>query len=109
MILALTAAAESYQYFAFVTADDITVMKSEGLSMTISDGVLTATNGSETKTFNMSELQTLRFSADATEIELPVTSYELPATSSDVVKIALGAKTTLVIDKTNGTKVITRE
>lgn len=65
----LTAAAQSYDYLTFRTADGTEKsLASDGLKITFADGTLTATTGSETATFTLADLATMFFAESATGI-----------------------------------------
>lgn len=58
----LHAEADDYNYLTFQKSDGVAVsLPATGLTMTFADGVVTVTSGSETATFNLSELDKMFF------------------------------------------------
>ncbi len=102
--------AETYSYFLFInSSENFTAMASEGLEMTVADGVLTATNGSETQTFALSDLTAMRFSTTSTtDVEMVVASSE-GLRAEDYVQLTLGSSTQLWINKSTGKKVLIKK
>ncbi len=60
------------QYLIFETSESRTALALESLKLTISDGVLTATNSDDSRTFLLKDLTRMYFSeSDATRITSP--------------------------------------
>jgi len=84
LLTGLSASAYDYPYLAFKTTDGtVQTVSVESLKLTIADGVLTATNGDGSKTFTISDLSKMYFSAD----ESGVTGIKQVTTSATEVKV----------------------
>ena len=63
LCLALTAQAGDYKYLTVESSDGTTsTLLTAGLKITFTDNQLVATNGSDNKTFDLSQLKVMRFS-----------------------------------------------
>ncbi len=71
MAVSVSAFADDYGYMTFQKTDGKLVsVSAASLSMTFRDGKLTVTNGTESRTFSLSELSKMYFSSDdATDID----------------------------------------
>lgn len=67
---ALTASASDYPYMAIQKADgSASYVKTDGLSFTVADGKLTATNSEGSTVFQIAELKSMVFATDMSGVE----------------------------------------
>lgn len=69
LLIGLAVSADEYSYLAFQKTDGtVQTVSVESLSLTIADGVLTATNADGSKTFTLADLTSMYFSAEQSDV-----------------------------------------
>lgn len=87
MVCALAVHADTYPYLTFITADGTkTSLPASGLSLAISGSNLVATDGSTSKTFTLTELSSMHFSAAS---ESSVTGIDAVGASATGEKVSV--------------------